>query len=455
MTGLRARLLVAFVCVTVTGAVAAAWASATSASAALLTGTEEQLTAAVAGRITAVAPELTFPPDQSALDRLHAAVGPEALIIYGSLRSGDETAAGADPVRDRVRSGDRLVAQRVVEDGRPWLMIGTPVVVTTPDGARSASGIEVYVARDLTAVDRQVDGLTRSAAATTVLALPLSVLLALAAASSVLRPVRRLRDTARRLAAGDLDARAVPRGKDELTDLTITLNEMAGALQQSMARMERMQADVSHELRTPLATLTAVMDVLESATGDMEPDAQESARMAVTEVGRLTRLVEDLIEVSRFDAGTARLHLEDTDLARTVHDCLLARGWSGDVVVETVTAVRARVDRRRIDVIVANLAGNALKHGRKPVRIRISADPGHALVSVTDSGPGLPDEVLPHVFERFYKRDPSRGRTPGSGLGLAIAAENARLHGGDLTAGNAAGGACFVLRLPLGREEDR
>src|SRR5205807_423106 len=109
---------------------------------------------------------------------------------------------------------------------------------------------------------------------------------------------------------------------------------------------------------------------------------------------------------------------------------------------------------RRLDVIVANLVGNALRHGRPPVRVHVSESREQVWIEVTDRGPGLPERVLPHVFDRFYKADAARTRTRGSGLGLAIALENARLHGGDLTAGNASGGgARFVLRLPRDLEE--
>jgi two-component system sensor histidine kinase MtrB len=103
---------------------------------------------------------------------------------------------------------------------------------------------------------------------------------------------------------------------------------------------------------------------------------------------------------------------------------------------------------------VANLAGNALRHGEPPVRVAVSESREDVRIEVTDRGPGLPARVVPHVFDRFYKADAARTRTPGSGLGLAIALENARLHGGDLTAGNAdGGGARFVLSLPRNRED--
>ena len=323
-------------------------------------------------------------------------------------------------------------------------------------GERTPSGIEVYSAHDLTNVEEQITELTRSAAGTAALVLPLAVVLALVAAGSVLRPVRELRDTAHRLAAGDLAARSAPQGADELAELTATINEMAESVQTSMAAMQRMQADarrfaadVSHELRTPLSTLTAVVEVLATTADRMEADARESAYLAIDETHRLVRLVEDLMEVSRFDAGTAHLRVEEVDVAGAVRDCLRARGWLDQVELDAPGALSLRLDRRRLDVVVANLVGNALRHGEPPVRVHVSASRDQVRIAVTDSGPGLPEHVLPHVFARFYKADTARARTPGSGLGLAIALENARLHGGDLTAENAAGGgARFVLRLP-------
>ncbi|MBB4908620.1 sensor histidine kinase [Actinophytocola algeriensis] len=460
--GLRARLLVAFVLVTVLGAGAASWSSARSASDALVVTTQQRITQTMTDQIRAVTPQLTYPPDQATLDRLRAAVGVNTLVTYENLRAGagGDTGLVTAALRTAVRGGERLVTQRITARDRPWLLIGTPITVTAPDGTQTPSGIEVYSVHDLSGVEQRIDGLTRSAVVTAALALPLAVLLALLAAGSVLRPVRMLRDTARRLAAGDMDARSAPHGADELAELTVTVNEMAGSLQSSMAALRQMQADarrfaadVSHELRTPLSTLTAVVEVLATTADGMAPDARESARLAITETHRLVRLVEDLMEVSRFDTGTARSHVEEVDVAGAVQDCLRARGWLERVEVAAPGEVRLRVDRRRLDVIVANLVGNALRHGAPPVLVRVAASPGQVRLEVTDGGPGLSEQVLPHVFDRFYKADIARTRTPGSGLGLAIALENARLHGGELTAGNASGGgARFVLWLPRNPE---
>jgi two-component system sensor histidine kinase MtrB len=459
LRGLRTRLLVTFVLVTVLGATAAAWSSVASASGSLVTASRQQLSAGLTDQVGAVTAQVNYPPDQAALDQLRLTVGGDTVVTYRDLRSasGADTGLITDELRTAVRTQNRLVTQRITAKGTPWLLLGTPVMITSPDGAsRTPSGIEVYAVRDLTQVQQQIDDLTRTAAVTSALVLPLAVLLALLAARTVLRPVRKLRDTARRLAAGDLNARSLPRGADELAELTVTINEMADAVQTSMTKMRRMQADarrfaadVSHELRTPLTTLTAVVDVLAIIAEDMEADARESAEMAISETHRLVQLVEDLMEVSRFDAGTAKLRLEYIDAAEAVYYCIRARNWLDSVDLMARGETRQWLDRRRLDVIVANLAGNALRHGEPPVRVRVWADEQWLWVEVTDNGPGLSEEVLPHVFDRFYKADAARTRTPGSGLGLAIALENARLHGGDLVAGNAKrGGARFVLRLP-------
>ncbi len=460
--GLRARLLLAFVLTTVLGATAAAWSSAASASAALVTSAQQRLTETLVTRITEVAPTLTYPPDQDALDRLRTAVGPGAEVTYGGIESEDRTGATlvTDALRTQVHARNQLVTQRITTGGVPWLLIGTPVMTTATDGTRVPSGIEVYSAHDLSDVDRQIAGLTRSAGITAAVALPLAILLALLAAGSVLRPVRLLRDTARRLARGELEARTAPQGVDELAQLTGTVNEMAASLQSSMAAMERMQADarrfaadVSHELRTPLSTLTAVVEVLATTAEGMEPDARESAQLAITETHRLVRLVEDLMEVSRFDAGTAQVRLEEVDVAEAVRGCLRARGWLDEIELTAPDGVRLRVDRRRLDVIVANLVGNALRHGAPPVRVHVSSSATHVRIDVTDHGPGVPGHVLPHVFDRFFKADTARARTPGSGLGLAIARENVRLHGGELVVAGTPDGARFTLELPRNLEE--
>jgi two-component system sensor histidine kinase MtrB len=282
------------------------------------------------------------------------------------------------------------------------------------------------------------------------------VLLALLAGRGVLRPVRALRQATDRLGAGDLSARARVHGADELADVARTFNGTAATLEHYVGELRRLEsearrfvADVSHELRTPLAAMTAVTDVLDDEAQHLPGDAGRAARLVGEETRKLTRLVEDLIEVSRFDAGTAGLALDDVDVAEAVRATLRARGWADRVVTDLPDGVMARLDPRRLDVVVANLVSNALRHGAPPACVRALARPDSLDIEVSDSGPGLAPDVAPHVFERFYKADTARARSEGSGLGLAIARENARLHGGDLTAANRSpGGAVFALHLP-------
>jgi two-component system, OmpR family, sensor histidine kinase MtrB len=289
----------------------------------------------------------------------------------------------------------------------------------------------------------------------------LIVALAQLAARRVLRPLRQLASAAGRLAQGDLRIRLRATGSDEMADLVHTFNEMATSLQAKVAELSRMHAlsqrfagDVSHELRTPLAAMLAVTDLLDDQAASLDGDAAAAARLVSRETTNLNRLVADLIEISRFDAGSAALLIDEVILADAVRNCLRVRGWTEEVVVDSLPDLPVRVDPRRLDVIIANLVGNALRHGAPPVVIRAWTHPeaGREWVCLraSDSGPGLPPEILPHVFERFYKADTARARSDGSGLGLAIAWENARLHGGSIQAANSPdGGAAFTLRLPV------
>jgi two-component system, OmpR family, sensor histidine kinase MtrB len=284
--------------------------------------------------------------------------------------------------------------------------------------------------------------------------------LAIAASRPVLLPVRRLARAAQRMSGGDLSVRIQPRGRDELAQLVTSFNGMASALEDKVGELERMEArarqfagDVSHELRTPLTAMTAVVDILHEHPG-LTGDAATAARLVQQEVQHLNRLVEDLIEISRFDAGTAQLVTDDIDVATAVGRCLRTRSWT-DVSADVPAGLTVRLDRRRFDVILANLVGNALRHGAVPVNVTAGLQPDgqggtRLTVDVRDHGDGLPPAAIPHLFDRFYKADTARARSAGSGLGLAIACENARLHGGHINAGNhSGGGAIFTVSLPV------
>ena len=175
--------------------------------------------------------------------------------------------------------------------------------------------------------------------------------------------------------------------------MAAALEDKVGELQRMEARARQFAGDVSHELRTPLTAMTAVADMLGEHPG-LTGDTAAAARLVRQEIFHLGRLVEDLIEISRFDAGTAQLVIDDTDIATAVSGCLRARGWTG-VCADVPAGLTARLDRRRFDVIVANLVGNALRHGSPPVTVTARAQPqgrggGHLTLEVRDHGPGLP-----------------------------------------------------------------
>lgn len=216
---------------------------------------------------------------------------------------------------------------------------------------------------------------------------------------------------------------------------------MAGRLGESIEQQRRFIADVTHDLRTPVAAMVAVADSL----ADPETRAS-SARLLGTQSRRLARLVEDLLEISRFDAGVADLRVELVELPALLRDAIAVTGAraslsaAGDV---TVTA-----DPRRLHTIACNLLANAVQHGAEPVTVTIDATgPDQVVVRVADSGPGVPADLAPILFDRFVRGDRSRKATEGSGLGLAVARENAVIHGGRLEVHNE-GGTVFTLTLP-------
>ncbi|MFD0638542.1 ATP-binding protein [Catenulispora yoronensis] len=352
------------------------------------------------------------------------------------------------PANLRAAAKKSVAWERTKVNGVPYLIIGSSV---------QPNGLEVYDFVSLEPQQEDLDRLAQNSAIASAVAIAISLALGLLASRGVLLPLRRLGIAARRLGAGSLDTRVEVRGNDEVADVSRTFNETADALERSIAELRSLEAssrrfvaDVSHELRTPLTAMTAVTDMLEEAT-DVGDESAPAAQLIVTETRRLARLVEDLMEVSRFDAGTAELRREDVDLVELVHGCLDARGWTGRVALNVPEQLVVAVDQRRIDVIVANMVGNAIKHGGDgPVELAIGVRPPNLLLEVRDHGPGIPPDALEHIFERFYKADKARGRSEGSGLGLSIAFENAHIHGGELGGGNhPEGGAVFTLRLPL------
>ncbi len=280
----------------------------------------------------------------------------------------------------------------------------------------------------------------------------------------VVRPVRQAALIATQFTTGDFSQRMNVRSADEISTLGRAFNEMAESLEKQIARLENLSAvqqrfvsDVSHELRTPLTTLRMASEVINSARQDFDPTVARSAELMVAQLDRFERLLEDLLEISRFDAQVAVLEAVEFDLVALTHRCaqdleLVAQERSTKLRIYSIAeSLVIRADIRRIERILRNLFFNAIDHSEeKPIAVTIIASDEDVAIGVRDFGVGLDESTLVRVFDRFWRADPSRARVRGgTGLGLSIALEDARLHNGELDAwGRPGKGAHFVLTLP-------
>ena len=280
----------------------------------------------------------------------------------------------------------------------------------------------------------------------------------------VVRPVREAAHIATRFTAGDFLQRMKVHTQDEISTLGNAFNEMAESLEKQFARLEnlsrvqqRFVSDVSHELRTPLTTLRMASEVINTARENFDPVVARSAQLMIAQLDRFEKLLEDLLEVSRFDAEVAVLEAVDFDIVLLAQRCaddlaLVAKERSTELRIYSISeAVNIMADIRRVERILRNLFSNAIDHAEeKPIAITIVASEEDVAIGVRDFGIGLGESNLIRVFDRFWRADPSRSRTRGgTGLGLSIALEDARLHNGELEAwGRPGKGAHFVLTLP-------
>jgi len=389
------------------------------------------------------------------------------LMVPGD---GPREATAAGPVdqiprtlRDFVKAGQvsyQYATVRTEGFSGPALLVGTPV-------PSRVSNLELYLIFPLTSEENTIT-LVRGTMATGGLVLLLLLAgIALLVSRQVVLPVRSASRIAERFAEGHLSERMPVRGEDDMARLAVSFNDMAESLQRQITTLEefgnlqrRFTSDVSHELRTPLTTVRMAADLIYENSEDLDPTLRRSTELLVGELDRFETLLNDLLEISRHDAGVAELSVEAVDLRSTVSSALgkvghLARDAAIELQVEMPDEpVIAEVDPRRVERILRNLIANAIDHAEhRPVQIRMGADEDTVAVTVRDFGVGLRPGEEKLVFSRFWRSDPSRvRRSGGTGLGLAISIEDARLHQGRLEAwGEPGNGACFRLTLPLVR----
>lgn len=394
---------------------------------------------------------LTVPPESELVDSLEAHGAQEVLLITAEdpfpssfgINIRDVPQALADSV-----DGGRVGYAFTTEEPRQ-LVFGSPV---------PGQGVDAYFFYPLGDLDQTLLILLRVLVGVSIAAVVLAVLVGSRVSRRVVDPVRRASRAARRVAEGLFKTRLEVEGGDELAALATSFNEMAAAMEARIGRERRFAGDVSHELRTPLTTLRASTDYLLGHSDGLTPEVRRATELLAADLEYLQRLVDDLLDLSRVEAGRADMSWEPLNVADLAREVVFrhARAGEHDVRIELeeepekLTTV---ADKKRLERVLGNLVDNALSHGEgRDVVLRVSANDGTLLLSVEDRGPGIPVDSAPRIFERFYKADPARKRDEGrgSGLGLAIARENAHLHGGEIRVFNGReGGAKFELVLPL------
>ncbi len=400
-------------------------------------------------------------PAPANADAFGASGLPEAFQLRGDVQTIADFGDGNPYVSSFALQGalDRIppsVRQLVAggQLGYAWMdLAGGPALVV---GGRQGGPPDLYFVFPARAVEDALAQLRLGLAAAALIAVLVALLAAGAIARGILRPVAAAGSAARRIAGGDLSARVPEGGRDEFGRWASEFNRMADSLETTVIRLEDAQrlnrefvADVSHELRTPLTALVAEASLIESGLDGLTPDARRAAELLVADVRRLHVLVDDLMEISRLDAQTERPNLEPVDLGRIVTGAVAARLPEASVTIPAEVMIVSS-DPRRLDRILGNLLDNARDHASgAPVDVALTKTRDGAVVIVADRGPGVPGEALAHLFDRFYKADPSR-RSGSSGLGLAIARAHAALLGGTLDARRRPGGGLvFTLTLPV------
>ncbi len=451
--GLRARLVLAFALVAALVAVAVAGISYVVVRDLTLRRATDSAAREARVVLEEAAVELTADPSRDGLQRFLAGLERagrfEVVAVSGGASETTTISLTADSIPTALRApvdAGRVAAVRRTSGGEATVVVG---------GAVQPDGPELYLFFPQRELAGDLRLLARVLAATSGLAVIVSAVVGAVAASGVLRPIRRTRAAVREVAAGDLDVRLPEAGGDELAELARAFNTMTAALRRTIGNLRELEAgqrrfvsDVSHELRTPLTALTTACDVLDANRDGLTDAGQRAARLVVVETRRLSALVEDLMEISRMDAGAAEMTLERVDVVRSISGALRSRGWDDEVAVHADDRPVTYIDARRLDAIVGNLVGNARTYGGPPVSVTVRSTDDAVVVDVTDHGDGIAPQHLSRIFDRFYKADRSRS-SGGTGLGLAIARENARLHGGDITAVSGPGeGATFTLTLP-------
>jgi two-component system, OmpR family, sensor histidine kinase MtrB len=350
-------------------------------------------------------------------------------------------------LRDLVLDG-QPARMRAEVRGEMYLFVGVPI------GAVDAAYFEVVPLDDL---ESTLEALGVSLVGASLVTTIAGATLGWWASRRALRPLSGVATAAMALADGRLDTRLEASDDPDLRQISASFNLMAQTLQDRIERDQRFASDVSHELRSPLMTLAASIEVMDNQRDDLPERARAALDLMVGDIDRFQQLVEDLLEISRFDAGVVRLELEEVHLAELVMQAV-SHSTDADVPVELdaeLAGVVVQADKRRIVRVIANLLDNAAKYGGGATSVGLRrVDGGGVQIAVEDRGAGVAEEDRDVIFDRFSRGAVSgrRGSTEGVGLGLALVREHVNLHGGRVWVEDRADGdegARFVVELPV------
>ncbi|HWB60268.1 MAG TPA: ATP-binding protein, partial [Chthoniobacteraceae bacterium] len=358
-------------------------------------------------------------------------------------------------------------------DPRDVPLLPGPVTKETTHKEMTKRGAKLLVVSDPTPVngrnylvevgisETQINEVLGRFATTLAIGLPVFVAIAVFGGymlvGRALAPVQEITGAAQEITLHHLDMRLPPINTgDEIEKLSNTLNQMIGRLHRSFQMSSRFTADASHELRTPLTIMRGELEnlLLDKTT---PPSLAEVLNSLFEETERLSRIVEGLLALSRLDTGEAQMRrtkLDLSELASTTAEqmCLLAEEKKINLTCSTNGRVSVEGDPSKLKQVVVNLLDNAIKYTPAGGEIRVSVESkeGRAQLHVADTGPGIPDGALPHVFDRFYRADEVRSReVEGTGLGLSIVQSICAAHGGTIAVKNLdKGGCCFTVELP-------
>ena len=310
-------------------------------------------------------------------------------------------------------------------------------------------GVAMQVARPLTEVDESLDRLAVMLLLIATSGIAVAAVLGLLVARTALAPVTRLTETAERVSVtGDLSERIEVGGGDELSRLASSFNTMLGALEESTRAQRQLVADASHELRTPLTSLRTNIEVLEGNRHLPDDERKRLLSDVVEQLEEMTTLISELIELARSERSEQHtLEPEDVRLDVLAGEAIERVGRNRPGVIFTVDLHESVVRGvpATLERAIGNLLDNAAKWNPPGAPVEVTVKDG--FVVVRDHGPGIAEEDLPYVFDRFYRARSARGM-PGSGLGLAIVRQVAEAHEGEVVAERASGGGTrMILRL--------